>query len=304
MSALLDGGPSKERLMSSFWVGELADLLAMQVHSSRPVLTHDFPANAKIHASHFFRVLVLLDTRKPLLPDYYQQRKDAEPCWVQLKYEKISDFCYACGRISHTQSFCELQFSSSDPNIHFSPKMKADGPGLEFRKWSIAAPMVDSPSDKARGMASPSSSGSPLLGLDTASPVQSLSILPPGRRPLFFPPKFSPPDGSAVVGNEGLACVQSSLTPGGDCGLFLRDTPPSLSLQNGYPSVPRDSSALSSLPGPLCPPGFTPSKSPKSGSFSSPSHLTSHLLGPAPMSPPLKPFESASDVTDALLTLP
>lgn len=73
-----------------------------------PVLAHDFPANVKVHVSRFFRVQVMLDTRKPLIPGYYRKRQEAEPCWVPLKDEKISDFCYACGRIGHTQSACEV----------------------------------------------------------------------------------------------------------------------------------------------------------------------------------------------------
>lgn len=104
-----------------------------------PVLGPDFPVHAKIHVSHFFRVQVLLDPRKPLILGYYQKRLEAKPCWVQLKYEKISDFCYAYGCIGHTRSSCEIKFRSSYMNFRFSPKMKAEGPGSEFRKWSIEA---------------------------------------------------------------------------------------------------------------------------------------------------------------------
>lgn len=72
------------------------------------------------------RIKVFLDIRKPLLPRYHQQRFDAEPCWVQFKYEKISDFCYNCGKMGHTQAGCSFQPVLSDPNFRFGHRMKAE----------------------------------------------------------------------------------------------------------------------------------------------------------------------------------
>lgn len=91
-----------------------------------PVLDLDVNPTGNVWCARFVRMKVLQDIRKPLLPGYYQQRVDAEPCWVHFKYEKISEFCYYCGKLGHTRAGCSFQPVLTDPNFRFGPRMKAE----------------------------------------------------------------------------------------------------------------------------------------------------------------------------------
>lgn len=141
-----------------------------------PVLEHEFPATTGIWVSRFFRVKVLLDVRKPLVPGYYQNRREAAPCWVQLKYEKLSEFCYSCGHLGHTQNNCKISFIFVDSNFKFGPRMRTEGPGSEFRRWTIDSPPLSHNSftrNQSPGMSNHSAGSSVII------PFPHLSTRPP-----------------------------------------------------------------------------------------------------------------------------
>ncbi|KAL6191767.1 hypothetical protein ACLB2K_038156 [Fragaria x ananassa] len=50
----------------------------------------------------FLRVRILLDARDPLPTGYELPRDDGTKKWVSFVFEKLSDFCYVCGRLGHT----------------------------------------------------------------------------------------------------------------------------------------------------------------------------------------------------------
>lgn len=52
----------------------------------------------------FLRVRVLLDGRGPLPPGFTLPRDEGEPSWVEFKYEKLSRFCFCCGRLGHIET--------------------------------------------------------------------------------------------------------------------------------------------------------------------------------------------------------
>ncbi|KAL5538255.1 hypothetical protein UlMin_042244 [Ulmus minor] len=54
--------------------------------------------------SEFIRVKVQVELKSPLKPGVFIPLKGKQPVWVQLKYEKIGDFCYKCGRLGHDRS--------------------------------------------------------------------------------------------------------------------------------------------------------------------------------------------------------
>jgi hypothetical protein len=57
---------------------------------------------------NFLRIKVLLPLRNPLITGFNQERLNRPPCWVHLKYERLSDFCFNCGRLGHAQFIAQL----------------------------------------------------------------------------------------------------------------------------------------------------------------------------------------------------
>ncbi|KAL3511205.1 hypothetical protein ACH5RR_030606 [Cinchona calisaya] len=53
----------------------------------------------------FIKLLVEIDVTKPLLIGTVV-RVDGDMKWVTFKYEKLPDFCYACGIIGHSENSC------------------------------------------------------------------------------------------------------------------------------------------------------------------------------------------------------
>lgn len=50
----------------------------------------------------FLRIRIQIDVRAPLVVGFWLPRAEGPATWVELKYEKLSDFCYGCGKLGHT----------------------------------------------------------------------------------------------------------------------------------------------------------------------------------------------------------
>ncbi|KAH7834805.1 hypothetical protein Vadar_019912 [Vaccinium darrowii] len=62
----------------------------------------------------FLRIRVLVDTAKPLLRGFFHKRtnegaaRTTDSVWINFKYERLSDFCFQCGRLGHEKGSCKL----------------------------------------------------------------------------------------------------------------------------------------------------------------------------------------------------
>ncbi|KAI8005809.1 hypothetical protein LOK49_LG07G01061 [Camellia lanceoleosa] len=84
----------------------------------------------------FLRLMVEVDVSKPLPRGFILQHHGSQDkeVWVSYKYEKLSDFCYDCGRLGHDNSSCK--FVSREEGKH-------SGYGPELR--TSKAPRLDTP---------------------------------------------------------------------------------------------------------------------------------------------------------------
>ncbi|KAL7171277.1 hypothetical protein ACSBR2_036010 [Camellia fascicularis] len=78
---------------------------------------------------NFLRIRVEIDVTKPLPRGFVLNRGVSPPVvgsnsWISFKYEKLSDFCFDCGRIGHERTVCK--FVSRDEG-------RASGYGLGLR---------------------------------------------------------------------------------------------------------------------------------------------------------------------------
>lgn len=73
----------------------LGDVIAVEDPSEKGSITN------------FLQVRVWLDVSKPLKRGFFLQRPKEEDIWVHFKFERLSDFCYGCGLVSHTVNECK-----------------------------------------------------------------------------------------------------------------------------------------------------------------------------------------------------
>ncbi|KAF7146847.1 hypothetical protein RHSIM_Rhsim03G0009600 [Rhododendron simsii] len=61
-------------------------------------------------ARSFLRVKVEINIDQPLPKGFWIRRKkpESKDLWISYKYEKLQDFCYACGRIGHESRGCRF----------------------------------------------------------------------------------------------------------------------------------------------------------------------------------------------------
>ena len=67
--------------------------------------------NFNIIWRNYLRVQVSLDIWKPLNSKMRIKLAGSEWDWIEFKYEGLLNFCFVCGKIRHTERFCEKVFS-------------------------------------------------------------------------------------------------------------------------------------------------------------------------------------------------
>lgn len=63
------------------------------------------------------RIKILVDVRKPLRRKKKICRKDGTDCVVQCKYERLGEFCFICGLVTHTERFCRNKVETKGKEI-------------------------------------------------------------------------------------------------------------------------------------------------------------------------------------------
>lgn len=59
------------------------------------------------------RLKIRVDARKPLKRKKKICKKDGTECIVHCKYERLGDFCFICGLVSHTERFCRIKHDTN-----------------------------------------------------------------------------------------------------------------------------------------------------------------------------------------------
>lgn len=86
------------------------------------------------------RVRIALDVRCPLKRRKKIIRKNKAEVVVNCKYEKLADFCFLCGLLTHTEKFCKKKFEGDTEQINreWGNWLRAParrGGGRERSKW-------------------------------------------------------------------------------------------------------------------------------------------------------------------------
>lgn len=75
------------------------------------------------------RIRIRLDVRKPLKRKKKIKRKNGSEFVVTCKYERLGDFCFVCGLVTHTERFCRKTLDARN-----------DGAVQEWGVWLRAPP--------------------------------------------------------------------------------------------------------------------------------------------------------------------
>lgn len=65
----------------------------------------------------YMRIRIKMDVRIPIKRKKKIVRKDKSEVIVTCKYEKLGDFCFICGMLSHTERFCRKKLEGSEGEI-------------------------------------------------------------------------------------------------------------------------------------------------------------------------------------------
>ncbi|KAL8476852.1 hypothetical protein ACS0TY_029232 [Phlomoides rotata] len=59
------------------------------------------------------RVRVNVDVSMSLKRFKSIRRGEGVSFWITFRYEKLSTFCFVCGRVGHTESYCEVKYAAN-----------------------------------------------------------------------------------------------------------------------------------------------------------------------------------------------
>lgn len=79
----------------------------------------------------YLRIKMAVDASQPLKARFWYARQNGEHSWVRMKYKRLPEFYYGCGRIGHTEKKCsgEVMQAEKDPiEPMYRPWIQADRP--------------------------------------------------------------------------------------------------------------------------------------------------------------------------------
>jgi hypothetical protein len=166
-----------------FWI-QVHDLpLELMTHQNAEILRNqlgtfictEFDGSSVSQRKNFLRIKVLLPLNNPLIIGFNQARSNRHPSWVHLKYERLSEFCFNCGRLGHSKIYCPATEPLPSPPL-FGPSLRA-APLAPFKPEKILA---SGKVDQSASKFSPSSLNPPYNSVpDEALANQASSSNPP-----------------------------------------------------------------------------------------------------------------------------
>lgn len=63
------------------------------------------------------RLRIAIDVRKPLKRKKKICKRDGSECIIQCKYERLGDFCFICGLVTHTERFCRVKMNTQSGEV-------------------------------------------------------------------------------------------------------------------------------------------------------------------------------------------
>lgn len=79
-----------------------------------------------------------LDTTRPILPGLFLKRPNRKPTWISMKYERLPNTCFRCGRLDHETRQCKTPINGNE-NV-YGGWLKAEDQSEFIPEWSDELP--------------------------------------------------------------------------------------------------------------------------------------------------------------------
>ncbi|OMO71257.1 reverse transcriptase [Corchorus capsularis] len=76
----------------------------------------------------FLRIRIEIDAHNALVDGFWVPRKNMEKVWAEVKYERLADFCYCCGKLGHVLKQCpenDGEDNGEEKRYRYGPHMRA-----------------------------------------------------------------------------------------------------------------------------------------------------------------------------------
>ena len=79
---------------------------------------------------NFLRIKVEIKSTAPFFKGFWPDKAPLADLWVQMKYERLLDFCYGCGRLEHMKRDCKWGKERQEGVVTRDKIFKGYGPWL------------------------------------------------------------------------------------------------------------------------------------------------------------------------------
>ncbi|KAI7991576.1 hypothetical protein LOK49_LG12G02484 [Camellia lanceoleosa] len=148
------------------------------------VLSVEAPQDGLLLHRSFLRIRVEINIQHPLPRGLWLKRSPGNNgVWINFKYEKLTDFCYDCGRIGHDNKSCKFVSKEAGSSSGYGPDLRTGVPR------SIVSPVHFA---KPAGVSS-DNSPRPTHGTSPSASMVAHGLGVPRHRTTAASPQYSPP---------------------------------------------------------------------------------------------------------------
>uniref|UniRef100_A0A2N9GXY5 CCHC-type domain-containing protein n=1 Tax=Fagus sylvatica TaxID=28930 RepID=A0A2N9GXY5_FAGSY len=141
------------------------------------------------------RIRIRLDVTKPLCHGRKARLEKGRETWISFKYERLSNFCYWCGLLSHSEKDCPKWLLNKEElraeDQQFGPWLRVVNE-RPWRKTEIKVEGICKPATRKQPKTPSTQKANPIPSTTTKTPDQTQPTLPPQSTIDQFTPNAKP----------------------------------------------------------------------------------------------------------------
>ncbi|XP_074337384.1 uncharacterized protein LOC141674572 [Apium graveolens] len=97
--------------------GFVSESILQSIANSIGCFVKSDPVNLNGLWKSYYRIRVRVDVSKPLKRRMKIKREGGEWSWVNFKYERLSTFCFVCGKLGHSERDCNVVYANAGKEL-------------------------------------------------------------------------------------------------------------------------------------------------------------------------------------------